>query len=199
MAFTTQELYRIKMELGYNLLQSGADAWVGVTALFDTLINSYIDAEVATTSATAVTAASTPTPSTLTLADATGFAAGQRCVIDVDARQEKATLQSITGTSAVFLLSLVHSGTYPVIIEGPITMARECLTRIDEVKSEVANSFGWGALKKVDEIEFYDTKMTFFGALGEQLKFWRDQLGSILNAPSAWDRRASAALSLSVY
>lgn len=199
MAFTTQEIYRIKAELGYNVLTTGADPYVGVTALFDSVIQSYIDDEVATTSSTAVTAASTPTPADLTLAAATGFTAGDRCIVDVDTRQEAVTLQYITGTTATFQLSKAHSGTYPVIVEGPITLARERLNRIEEVKREIGSTFGWGALKKVDEVEFYQTGGSYFGALGEQLSFWRNELASIINAPNIWEMRSGAATSLSVY
>jgi hypothetical protein len=199
MPFTTQELYRIKAELGYNVLTAGADPYVGVTPLFDSVIQAFIDAEVATTSSTTVTAVSSPTPSTLTLADATGFTAGCRCVIDVDARQEIATLQAIVTTSATFLLSLAHSGTYPVVVEGPITMARECLVKIAAAKDGIGTAFGYGALKKADEIEFYDTKGKFYGSIGEQLDFWRRQLASLLNVPNLWDMRGGGCTSLSVY
>lgn len=199
MAFTTQEIYRIKAELGYNVLTTGADPYVGVTALFDQVIQTYIDDEVATTSATTVTAASSPTPTDLTLASGTGFTAGDACVIDVDTRQERVTLQAISGTTATFQLSKAHSGTYSVIVEGPITMARERLARIEEVKGEIAQAFGWGALKKVDEVEFYNSGGSYFGALGEQLSFWRNELAALLNAPNIWERREGAATSLSVY
>jgi hypothetical protein len=201
MAFSIQELYRVKRELGYNLLTAGADVYVGVTALFDTVIQTYIDAEVATTSATVVTTSSSPSPAALTLTLATGFAVGQRCVIDVDSRQEVATLSDLSGSVATFLLSLAHSGTYSVVVEGPITMARACLNKIDAAREGIGTSFGYGALKKADEIEFYDTRGKFFGSVGEQLDFWRSELASILGVPNAWELKTSpgGCQTLSVY
>ena len=200
MAFSDQEIWRIKAELGYNLLESGAEAYVSIVSLFDVIVQEYIEAEVATTSSTAVTASTTPSPTTLTLAVATGFSAGQRCVIDVDAREEVATLQYITGTSATYLLSLTHSGTYPVVIEGPITIARQILNKIASVKEEISSSAGYGALKQVDEIQFYQSgTKTYLGNLGNNLRFWRNELSSVLSVPNLWERRGGAVTSLSAY
>ena len=120
-------------------------------------------------------------------------------MIDVDARQEIATLQYITGTLATFLLSLAHSGTYPVVVEGPITLARERLNRIEETKHELAQQYGWGALKKVDEVEFYNTSQSHFGAIGDQLAFWRNELASVLGLENLWNRKQGSCSTLSVY
>ena len=199
MAFTSSELARIKAELGYNLLTAGADPYVGVTTLFEGVVNSYIAAEVATTSTTAVTAASSATPATLSLASATGFETGQRCVIDVDDRQETATLQSLSGTDATFLLKLAHSGTYPVSVEGPITIAKSYLAKIADLKTEIGSSLGYGALKSVDEVEFYNAGGSYFGVLGEQLMYWRDELASVLGVPNMWRRERRVSSSLSAY
>jgi hypothetical protein len=199
-AFSTSELARIKAELGYNLLEVGADPWIGISQLFEQVVNEHIAAEIATTSSTAVTAQDTPTPVTLTLTAATGFVTGQRCVVDVDARQELATLQNLSGTSATFLLLLAHSGTYPVSVEGPIPIAKYCLHRIATVKAEMAETMGYGALKKVDEVEFYETgRNTRFGLLGNQLRYWRDELASVLGVPNRWSAKQAGSSALSVY
>lgn len=184
MAFSNSEIQRIQYELGYNLLDHGAVVYVETTMLFQQVVQGYIDAEVATTSSTTVTATSTPTPVAITLASATGFAAGQRVVIDVDSRQESATIAALSGASATVQLKNAHSGTYPVSVEGPITIAKECLKRIADVKAEMAGVYGWGPLKKVDEVEFHaGSGGSHFGRLGQQLAFWRNELASVLGVP----------------
>ena len=155
MAFTTSELARIKAELGYNLLSVGATAYIGITQLFEQVVNENLADEVRTTSATSVTAQSSPTPVALTLGDATGFTAGDQVVVDVDSRREKATIAAVTGSTVTVQLTLPHSGTYPVSVAGPIVMAREALGRIDAIKARMAGTYGAGALKRVDEIEFW--------------------------------------------
>ncbi len=193
MAFSTSELARIKAELGYNLLLVGADVYVGVTQLFEQVVNGFITAEIRTTSATSVTAQTSPTPVALTLADATGFAAGDVAVVDVDSRREKATIAAVSGSTVTVQLLQPHSGTYPVSVAGPIVLAREALGRIDALKSRMATTYGAGALKRVDEIEFYAvgaSGKTQFGAMGDELMYWRDELASILGVPNAWRMKA---------
>ena len=202
MPFSTSELTRIKHELGYNLLETGASAYVEITALFETVVQNFIAAEIVTTSSTSVSAASSPTPVALTLASATGFAAYQQVHVDVDGRTETATIQSLSGPVATLQLKLAHSGTYPVTVDGPIAIARECLRNIEAVKAEMRTSFGYGSLRKVDEIEFYQqaNNKSHFGSLGEQLGYWRSELSSALGVPSMWARRSgSGASSFSVY
>ena len=46
MAFSTSELAEIKAELGLNLLDVGADAYIGVSQLFEQVVNENIAAEV---------------------------------------------------------------------------------------------------------------------------------------------------------
>lgn len=199
MAFLDSEIRRIRHELGFNTLAVGAEPYVSVTLLFEQVVQANTLAGAATTSTTSVTAASAPTPVTLTLASATGFQAGQRVVVDVDANREVATVRSISGATAVLLLQKAHTGTYPVEVESGETITRETLARIDSVKSELAGTFGYGALKKVDEIEFYDTSSSLFGTLGDQLMYWRDELASTLGVPNMWRGRQSAGASLSLY
>lgn len=203
MPFSTSELARIKAELWYNLLTVGADIYVGVVQLFEQVVNQYISAEIATTSATSVTAQTSPTPVALTLASATGFTAGDQVVVDVDSRRERATVASLTGSAITVQLSLAHSGTYPVTVIGPISLSREILGRIDAVKAKMATTFGAGALKRVDEIEFYavgKSGKTQFGAMGDELAYWRNELASVLGVPNAWlykqNTRGSTVLSV---
>lgn len=202
MAFTDAELFAIKRELGYPLLENTASPYIGITSLFEVVINANIAAEVTTTStlSSAISAASSPTPQTLTLASATGFSSGAVVYVDVDSRQERATIQSLSGSDIVVLLQKAHSGTIPVSLDGPIPIAKSILRRISEVKDEMAQTFGEGAIKKVDEIEWYGHGWnSTFGNLGTQLKYWRSELASILGVQNMWDIRTGGSCSVSVY
>lgn len=203
MPFSDSEVWRIRHELGQNLLEVGADVYIGVHQAIEVVIQSHIEAEVSTTSVTQVTAASPAVPATITLASATGFASGQRVVVDVDGRRETVTVQNLSGTSLTAMFTANHGDSggsaYPLSVEGPIPMVKDILARIASVKGELASTFGEGALKKVDEIEFYDTGQTLFGATGEALKFWRDELSSALGIPNLWRRRGHGGSSIAVY
>lgn len=190
---------RIRYELGYPILTVGAEPYIGWVSLFTQVIQPYVSAGASTTSSTAVTAATTPTPVTLTLTSGTGFNAGDRVVIDVDARQEIVTAQAVSGASLTVLLSLAHSGSYPVTVEGGETIVRELLRRIRETKDELGQTFGEGSIRKVDEIEFFQSGGTLFGNLGTQLMFWREELAAALGMESAWSRKRAAGQRLAVY
>lgn len=200
MALTTSEVTKIKAELGYNVLDAGAEPYISVVAIFEQVIQPFLLSGAITTSSTTVAAASSPTPVTLTLASASGVAAYNTAVVDVDSRKERATIQSISGSDITLLLSKAHTGTYPVVIEGGESLVRDILDKIDAVKEQMSTNYGAGALKKVDEIEFYGAgNMTYFGTLGENLRFWRDQLAGILGVPSMWERKNSAGSRMSMY
>lgn len=201
MALLQSELDRIKAETGWNLLDVGALPYIGVTSLFEQIIGPNLRAGAVTSSSTGVTASPGGAALVaLTLASAAGFSAGARVVVDVDDRQETVTLESISGLAASMLLSNAHSGTYPVTVEGGESIVREYLANIRNVKTQMAQAFGAGSLKAVDEVQFYDTKgRTLFGVLGEQLAFWRDELASALGIASMWRRNGGGSTRLSVY
>jgi hypothetical protein len=204
MPFTTAELWQIKAELGYNLLQTGAVAYIGVTQIFEQVINENIDAEIATTAvlSSPISEASSPTPQTLTLTSVTGFSAGAVVHLDVDERLERATIQSLTGSNIVVQLQKAHSGTIPVSLDGPIPLAKEILRKIRLTKDEMAETFGEGALKQVDEVKFYQQgDSSMFGLIGDQLRFWRNELASILGVTNMWELKPSTGgiTSMSVY
>ncbi len=196
MALTDSEVWRIRYELGYHIITVDAEPYISYVSLFEQVIQPYVTGGASTTSTTAVTAASPAAPASLTLVSATGFATGNRVSVDVDSRQETATLQDLSGTTATMLLSKAHSGTYPVTVEGGESIIREILSRIADVKSRMATTFGYGALKKVDEIEFYNSGGSYFGALGDQLTYWRDELASALGVASMWSHKRAAAQQL---
>lgn len=200
MSLSDSEISRLKFELGYHVLTTGAGPYIGWVNLFDQIVAPNLPAGAATTSATAVTAASTPTLVTIVLTLATGFAAGARVWIGVDDNLESATAQSLSGTSLALSLSKAHTGTYPVYVDGGEGMVRELLDRIRATKMQLAATYGEGQLKKVDELEWYQTgSKTLFGLLGDQLMFWRDELASLLGVHNAWRSKMSAGSSIAVY
>lgn len=208
MALTDSEIMEAKFHTGWSVLEAGAEPYIGIASAFDTVIQAYTEAGASTTSSTAVTAASTATPATLTLASATGFALFDRVVIDVDDRQEEATVQSVSGSDIVVLLTKAHSGTYPVTVEGGEVIIRRILRKLRDltgVSGSMASgtSAASGGLKKVDEVEWYDASSasgkTQFDMLAEQVMYWRDQLASALGIPNGWRHRAGSGLSVTLY
>jgi hypothetical protein len=182
MALTTSDVERIRVELGYNALEVGAEPYVGVVAIFSQVIQVYLNSGASTTSATVVVAATTPTPVTITLASDTGFAAGNRVVVDVDDRQEVVTVQSLAAPAITALLSKAHTGTYPVSVEGGETIVRRILDKIrmvDDAQSDAMLSAA--GVKKVDEIEFYDKSGgSITEVLSAQREYWRQELADAL-------------------
>lgn len=199
MALLTSEIQRIKAELGFSLLTSAAAPWVNVSAYFEQVVASYLQAGASTTSSTTVTAADTPTPVAITLASATGFATGARVWVDVDDRMESATIQSLSGAVATLALSNAHSGTYKVEVDGGEAVVREVLANIKRTKSELAGTFGEGALKKVDEVEFYDTGTVLFGSTAKALMYWRDELAQLLGTVNMFRQKRAAGSTIALY
>lgn len=189
MALSDSELERIKHELRYHLLAVGAEPYIAFRSYFTQVLQPYLSSGAATTSTTTVTAATTPTPVALTLASATGFAAGSTVIVDVDARQESATVQSITGAVITVLLTKAHSGTYPVSVESGETIVREILGRLRALEASggaVDNIAANAGVKKVDEIEFFGNE--FGGAAFRQIdklrRHYQNRLASVLGIPS---------------
>lgn len=199
MSLTTAEVARVKHELGYNVLLVGAEPYVGISTLFETAIAPYTQSGALTTSSTAVTAATTPTLVTLTLADATGFAAGARVVVDVDSLQESATVRSMSGSAITLLLSNAHSGTYPVTVEGGESIIRAILRQIQAISGlgsntgELQSAMAAAGIKRVNEIEFFGGEAsgatTRIRQLEALLAYWRDELSIALNVEN---RRGAA-------
>lgn len=183
MALTTAEISRIKTELGYNVLTLGAVPYASVYSVFDVVIQPYLQEGGDTTSATLVAAATTPTPVALTLASATGFTARDQVWVDVDSREESASIQAVVGSTITVLLSNAHTGTYPVTVDGGLAIVRQLLKRIRDAQSQVASlTIGAGTLKKVDEVEFYQSRSnaSAMSSAREVVDYWRDQLASAL-------------------
>lgn len=184
MALLTSELRRMRYELGYNVLDVGAEPYIGVSALFESVIQTYMQSGATTTSTTTVAAASEPTPVTITLASATGFSAFDTVWVDVDSRQESATVQSVSGSTITLLLSLAHTGTYPVTVEGGEAIVRSILRKLVAIGDELGDgASGSAGIKRVDEIEFFQDSASDGGRTASLQKlrdYWRDELASAL-------------------
>lgn len=201
MSLTDAELMRIRYELGFNLLETSAVPYIGVTQIFEQVIQPYLASGTNTTSTTAVTAATTATPATLTLASASGFTSLARVVVDVDDREEVATVQAVSGSTITVLLKLAHSGTYPVILEGGEAIIRDILRKIRTVHTQINAAVNTAGIKRVDVLEWYgnSAQTTQAAMLKNLLMHWRDQLASALGVPNLWRERGSAGQVLSVY
>ncbi len=192
MALTTPEIARCKYELGYNVLAVGAEPFIGVSVLFENVIAPYITSGASTTSATAITAATTPTLVSPTLASATGFAAGDRVVIDVEDAQEITTIRAITGAVISVFLVKAHPAGYPVTVEGGEAIVREVLQQLrkfSEPRGLLDKAASAAGIKKVDEVEFFDNAaISRSRTLRREQAYWRDELA---NALGCENRRTS--------
>ena len=190
MALSNSEIQRAKYECGYNTLNAGAEPYISIVALWTNVIQRYINTDVATTSSTTITAASSPMPATLTLGTTTGLTVGDTLIIDVDARRERVTIQSISGSTVTVLLSKAHSGTYPVLLESGEGIVRDIIEKLEKVAAQIENAISTAGIKAVDEIAFFGN--TGYGAKSQldSLKamrmYWRDELCSVLGVPNMW-------------
>lgn len=198
MALTAAELARIKFELGHGLLTNNAAAYARTTAMFEQAIAPYLVGGANTTSSTTVAESDTPAPVTLTLASATGFTAGDRVVVDVDSRQESATIQSVSGSTITLLLSLAHSGSYRVAVEGPESIVREILARCVEIGARVESSMTTAGIQRAEDIWFFPNGSVFSDLRDTQMHH-RDELASALGIANLWRERRAAGGMVSLY
>lgn len=202
MALLASEMQRLRFECGYNVLGVGAEPYISYIALFDQVVKVYLNAGATTTSTTAVFAATTPTPSTITLASATGFAAKDIIVVDVDSRQEKATIQAVSGSTITALLTLAHDGMYPVTQEGGESIVRDLLRTIGDVKTKLFKASSSTGLKRVEDVEWYPglrQGSAVIDTLQDMLMFWRDELCAAVGVPNMWRMRSGANSSIAAY
>ena len=147
-------------------------------------------------------AATTPTPATLVLVSGTNFAAGQRVVIDVDDRQEVVTAQNVSGASLTALLTLAHSGTYPVTVEGGETLIREQLTRLRAINTQITAAASTAGIKQVDVIHSYgggSAGVSQIDVLYKQRDRASDELASLVGVQNMHRARRSGGQTLAVY
>ncbi len=221
MALLSSEIQRLKYELGYHNINIDGQVYVGYTVMFETVVAAYLSAGAKTTSTTYVPDPSgAPTLATLTLASPTGFSAGDSIWLDVDARQERATVESITGSVVSLYATKPHgilAGTspYSVTVEGGEAIVRELLSNIRAARDQMrvtstnASMLGsTGGLKRVDEIEFYGSGMfvnlnpaggALFSNLNDQIAYWRNELASVLGVANLWEQKRGGGGSIALY
>ncbi len=215
MALLPSEVQRIRHELGYPVVGIDAAPYVSYVSIFDQVIIPYLNAGPKTTSSTYVPpigADAGPTPATLTLDDATGFLEGHTVWIDVDARQERATIAQLSGSTITLFLRLPHgmpapdSLRFPITVEGGEAIVRELLADILALRTQMSTAganagnvtllAAGGGLKKADEIEFYQGNWanTLGGAmfvnLNTQLRQKRCELASALGVANLWELKS---------
>ena len=206
MALLDSEIRRIRAELGVNILTVDAEPYIGVTQLFEQVIQQNVTAGAVTTSSTVVTGSGSPAAVTLTLASATGFNSGDRVIVDVDSLQESATAQNVTGSTVTLLLSLSHSGTYPVTVEGGESLIRAKLKYITTLTGQIQTMATAAGIKSADsgEVEFFSArdsrlKLGPVGALWEQREWEREELAELLGTIYPRKLQRDATQTASIY
>lgn len=182
---TADEMARIKSELDDNVADYGAQPYLDVRAVYDVIRDHVVSSSVApTTSSTAITAAG---PTTITLASATDYAAGQRVVIDCDDAREVVTIRSLTGAVASIVATKTHSGTYPVEVESGLTIVRgilsDLITLDTQARAQIGSALG---LKRVDEVEWNTDGGGIIAAFASQRVMLRRRLASATGLASLY-------------
>ena len=146
------EMNRMRAELGFNVVSSGAQPFISHVQVFD-LIRDYVSSTYdPTTSSSAVTAVG---PANITVADATNVVQFGAYVIDTGAQQEVVVCGNIATTTFSGVFAKLHSGTYPVERESPLTLVRQILARLTTLEDKIFQATGQAGIKAVDEIEFF--------------------------------------------
>lgn len=201
MALLDSEIQRIRFELGYTVLGVNSEPYVEYFGTINRIVALYLNAGATTTSSTAVAASDTLTQRTLTLASATGFVAGATIYVDVLPQQERAVVQSISGSNVVVYLQKAHVGSYPVTVDGGESIIREKLAQLYAIDEKISAALNTAGLKRVDDIEFYGgTKATSQAVMLSQLRdMRRDELASALGVVNLHRLRRGGSQSFSVY
>lgn len=214
MALTDAELQKIRYELGYVNLDVAAEPYVGIASFFTQVLQPYLLSGASTTSTTTVVAAGTPTPQTITLTSATGISVGDILIVDADARQERATLQSLSGSSATMQLSLAHGpGSYSVVVEGAEAIIRDILRELRLLSSGMngaSSSFSSlrsrvGIKSVIGEVDFFGGGQTLASQgidpltqLIQLREFWRDELAFAIGIERL-NKNASGGSNMALY
>lgn len=201
MALLDSEIQRIRYELGYTLLDVNSEPYVEYFGTINRIVALYLNAGATTTSSTTVAVADVLTQRTLTLASATGFVAGATIYVDVLPQQERAVIQSVSGSNVVVYLQKAHVGSYPVTVDGGESIIREKLAQLYAIDEKLSAALNTAGLKRVDDIEFYGgTKATSQAVMLSQLRdMRRDELASALGVVNLHRLRRGGSQSFSVY
>jgi hypothetical protein len=193
------EIARCKYELGYNIMTIGALPYIGIAALFEAVIQPYVGAGAKTSSATTVAASTSPTPVVLTLVDVTGFHDGDVVIVDVDDRQERVTVEQVSGSTIRVLLSKAHSVSFPVLVEGGEAIIRTLLGHLYDVEQKIVSASKTAGLKSAGRgaVEWYGGASggTVLSSLKSLQMHWRDQLASALGIANGWRFKGGAGAS----
>jgi hypothetical protein len=200
-ALLDSEIQRIRYELGYTVMGVNAEPYVEYFGAIDRIVQLYLNAGATTTSSTTVAVADTLTQRTLTLASATGFVAGATVYIDVLPQQERATIQSVSGSTIVMYLQNAHFGSYPVTVDGGEAIIREKLAQLYNIDAKISAALNTAGLKQVDDIHFFGgTTATSQAVMLSQLRdMRRDELASALGLANMHRVRKGQGNCVSVY
>lgn len=201
MALLASEISRIKAELGYSVHTAGAIPYRTVWNTFDLVLQDYVQAGATTFSSTDVTSTGAVQQVILTLVSSTGFSDGAAVVVDVDSRQERATIQCVSGSAITVLLSNTHTGTYPVTVEGGESIVRDKLRELVGIGTQLTTAQSSANLARVDEVWFHKpgaTTSTIKQLRSEQMRL-RDELAAILNVPNYFRVKGGGGSALALF
>lgn len=213
MALRSEEIDRIKYELGAPMTRVGAEPYITFVAIFDRVIQPYLF-DNSTTSSTSVVAGATQA---ITLAanpiSASGigltFQVGTLCLVDMGPTQEQAVIQAVSGLSVTLTFASAHGSVvpYPVAPVGSEQIIRDILTRLDTIRIQLQtiapNASG---VESVDDIRLFPSGSGKRGkvldkaqALVMQRDIARDDLGDALGCPNFRRAKRGGATSFEVY
>jgi len=158
---SSDEMARIKLELGDTVLAVGAQPWIGIRSVWD-VIQTYVESSsvAPTSSSTTVSAAG---PTTITVASATGLTAGMRVQLDCDGQRETCTIRNVAGSVLSLVARKIHSGTYPVEVESALTLVRGVLSDLISLEQVTSlASFDSLGLRRVDEVEWTERGQSYW-------------------------------------
>ena len=150
---TSDEMARIKLELGDTVLDVGAEPWIGIRSVWDVIQTNVVSSSTAATSSSTAIASAGPT--TIIVSSASGLSAGTRVQLDVDGQRETVTIRNVSSTTLSIVARKTHSGTYPVEIESALTLVRGLLSDLTALEQvNTLSSFDALGLRRVDEVEW---------------------------------------------
>lgn len=178
-----------------------AEPYITYFGTFDYVIQNFLNAGATTTSSTTIAVADVLTQRTLTLASASGFVAGATVYVDVLPQQERAIIQSVTGSTIVVYLQKAHVGSYPVTADGGESIIREKLAQLYAIDLQLGASLQTAGLKRVDDIEFYGgtTKTSQTTMINQLRDLRRDELASAIGVVNLHKVRRGQLQGFSVY
>lgn len=176
---STQELQRLRAELGSNVLSIGAEPYIDHQMIFDVIQkNLQSDPQDPTTSTTNVTTAGTVT---LSLADATGLSPGARILLDVDDAYEIVTAKAVSGSNVTVNCAKLHGEPFPVELESGLTLVRCRLWDLAAMEREIKASRDVAGITQADESKFGTGDDSPLAMLFRQQARLREELASIVN------------------